>query len=191
MERPACAREHQRVGRDHVRRIDLHSPEYAWARNKILENQRTGKGVLRLHKDFCVLLILCQSSLGRSRCFGASPLALQTRAQPLIRYSSISRVPGEVWNVPKLFDLLACRLNPAIDGRIAFFRRRLYERGWSRRGARFAGSSGHSESIDASNRVRMCKSASPQLLDRYVAAYSDPNPMNVDGLKLIAAFVER
>ena len=36
-----------------------------------------------------------------------------------------------------------------------------------------------------------CKSASSQLVDRYVAAYSDPNPMNADGLKLIAAFVER
>ena len=38
---------------------------------------------------------------------------------------------------------------------------------------------------------RGCKSASSQLVDRYVAAYSDPNPMNADGLKLIAAFVER
>ena len=28
-------------------------------------------------------------------------------------------------------------------------------------------------------------------IGRYVAAYSDPNPMNADGLKLIAAFVER
>ena len=37
----------------------------------------------------------------------------------------------------------------------------------------------------------LCKSASSQLVDRYVAAYSDPNPMNADGLKLIAAFVER